>query len=63
MIFMELVASCWAGPGILGLVSAHFWVDLCPRISGHRNLMVPDLLHVHWCVGPASGPSHGQGLV
>ena len=70
---MELVSSCWgesleqaccwSGPGILGLVSARCWVELGPRISGHRYLIVPDLLHVPWYVGPASGPSPGQGLV
>ena len=46
-----------------GLVPAHWWLELGPGVSGCRALEVPGLVLMHWCVGPGSGPSNGQGCV
>ena len=49
--------------GVLGMVPAHWWVELGPRVSGCRALAVPALVPAHCCVGLGPGPSGGQGHV
>ena len=48
---------------IMGLVPAHWLVELCPRVSSWRVLRVSSLVSAHWCVGPSLGPSPVQGHV
>ena len=48
---------------ILGLVPAHWWVELGPQFSECRALGVPGLVLAHWNVGLGLGPSGGQGCV
>ena len=48
--------------GILGLVSAHWWVELGPRVSGWRSLGVPGLVPAHWFVGKIPCPLVGRAM-
>lgn len=48
---------------ILGLLPAHWWAELGPRVSGCRSLGVPCLVPVHWFVGLGPRPSGGQRCV
>lgn len=48
---------------ILSLVPAHCCMDLGPRVSGYNVLWVPITVSAHWCLGPGSWSSSGQGHV
>ena len=39
-----LVLACWWMGWILGLVPAHWWVELDPGVSGDRALGVQELM-------------------
>ena len=47
--------------GILGLVSAHWWVKMDPGVCGYRAMKVSVLVPAHWCVwlGPDSSIRQG----
>ena len=48
---------------VLGLMPAHWWAELGPRVSGCGALGVPALVPACWCGGPRSESSDGCGLV
>ena len=55
--------SLVGGPWILGLLPAHWYVELSPKVSGCRALGVLCLLPAHWCVEPGLRCSCGQDYV
>ena len=56
-VVLRLMLACsWRGAGAsLGVVSSCLWVELGPRVSGCRTLVVPQLVLMHWYVWPGSG--------
>ena len=58
-----LMRACWGVSWIMGLVLAHWWAELGPRVSGCRALGIPRLVPVYWYVGLCPGPSGGQRQV
>ena len=52
----------WVESEILVLISAHWWMELGPLVSGCRALGVPDLVPVHWHVRPDPGASVGGAI-
>ena len=49
--------------GVLGIIPAHWWMEVVPRVSGCRALEVLGLVPAYWYVGLGPGPTGGHGHV
>ena len=56
---LGLVSARWWVRLVPRLVQAHWWVDLCPAVSSYSVLGFLGLVLAHWCVEPGPGPSVG----